>query len=383
MARFLLSIFIMLLSGDQLRDQLTLGRASTPCSQPDTCALSFWMIRAAHLGALLERASSRDVAIDAYTPCVPEGARESKDGVTVRVHARFPPELEATVPTVPRTPRRNGPPTAHALTITLLKWVAVSLTDAEHVVCFDLDMDIFLPELDPFAAIVVAQWLDAFARMRIVGAQLASLPDHSAPINAGFMLVRPNRSLYEEGVQLLLRANSSWTEAEGWELLGKPQAVVPSADIMQFRKARNSYGHAWIAQGNSWRFVGAAFDQGFFFHMYAGLCRRSLASPRVPPLRRLAFSLVTVAPRRRAARLSPSARALLCVRSARVRQVSSAIVLALWHRPLLPPASSRRPAQARQAPRYSSDSAEARVWLGAHVQQAVPRRHLRQQGASD
>jgi hypothetical protein len=283
MARFLLSIFIMLLNSDQLREQLSHGRASTPCPQADACALSFWMTRAARLGAVLESAMKREVAIDAYTPCLPESVRESKDGVTVRVHARFTPELEATVPAAPLSVSpRGGPPKLHTLTITLLKWVAVSLTDTEYVVCFDLDMDVFLPALERHAAVVARQWLDVFARMRDVGAQLASLPDQVSPINAGFMIVRPNRSLYEEGVQLLLRANSSFSRDEGWDLVGPPQATVPATDVMQLPRTSDWPAHGWIAKWNRWQFVGAAFDQGFFFHMCVAFLRRRPPSRPVP-----------------------------------------------------------------------------------------------------
>lgn len=160
----------------------------SPCVFPAVnCPLAFWMLRASNLGALLESESGRDVAVDAFTPCMPGGEREAKSGVTIRVHSQFPPELQRLVSRLPSA----------KLSITLLKWVAVSLTDAEFACAFDLDMDIFMPWLGTpeHRAAVAADWLGGLRRMRIAGVQFGALPDHSSPINAGFMLLRPNATL--------------------------------------------------------------------------------------------------------------------------------------------------------------------------------------------
>ncbi|KAG8461064.1 hypothetical protein KFE25_003633 [Diacronema lutheri] len=172
------------------------------------------MLRAARLGEAIERRSGRDVALDVYTTGL------------------------------------------------------LSLVDAEYVCALDLDMDVFLPTLEPFADAVADEWLDAFARMRGVGAHLASHPDHSSPINAGFMLLRPNRSLYEEGVRLLARADRAWSVDAGWDLLGRPLDVVPRTDVVLLATGGRRHAMAqWVSNGK-WDFVGAMLDQGFFFHMY-------------------------------------------------------------------------------------------------------------------
>ena len=137
----------------------------------------------------------------------------------------------------------------------------LSLVDAEYVCALDLDMDVFLPTLEPFADAVADEWLDAFARMRGVGAHLASHPDHSSPINAGFMLLRPNRSLYEEGVRLLARADRAWSVDAGWDLLGRPLDVVPRTDVVLLATGGRRHAMAqWVSNGK-WDFVGAMLDQ--------------------------------------------------------------------------------------------------------------------------
>jgi hypothetical protein len=304
-------MFIMLLNPEQLKLQITRGAGVNPrsttrivCQDVETCAISYWLVRAARLGSVIESVSGRDVAIDAYTPCIEPGVRESASHVTVRVHARFPPELEATVPFVPIDENpRNIARAPYRLSITLLKWVAVGL-DSEFVVCFDLDMDVFLPALEPVVDAVAREWLDVFERMKRVKASLASLPDHSAPINAGFMLLRPNRTLYHEGVALLRRANTSFSEARGWELLGEPLAVVPIADSMGWQDARNQNRPTlgWIKTAKRWTFVGAPLDQGFFFHMCAAPAPPAPERP-APRMRlldkRLTAPLVALRARRR------------------------------------------------------------------------------------
>lgn len=235
------------------------------CSPQISCPLALWMLRTSRLGAAIERVSRREVALDVFTPCVlPVAAAKSQSGVTVRIHARMPDQLAATAKRVPKSTPAGSP---RVLLLTLQKWVAVSLVDAEFAVCLDLDVDIFVPALAHYANEVAAAWLDTFARMTRIGAQLASMPDHSSPINAGFMILRPNATLYAEGLQLLAHADTQWSVAAGWDLLGPPQSVVPLSDAMQIPNGLQwSATYRWMAR-QKWDFVGAPLDQGFFFHM--------------------------------------------------------------------------------------------------------------------
>jgi hypothetical protein len=104
-----------------------------------------------------------------------------------------------------------------ALEVTLMKWAAVSLDDAEFVCMLYLDMDILTPAHLARQPAVAAEWLSVLASMRSYGVDLAASPDHSSPINAGFMLIRPNRSLYDEGVALLSRGSVAFNRTHGWE----------------------------------------------------------------------------------------------------------------------------------------------------------------------
>ena len=246
---FLLSLFLLaIVHKDAKRGPIELN-----IHKPNVHALAYWMLRAARLGMAIERRSGRDVALDVYTTLMPAGVTETRSNVTVRIHAALPDELAQTQAHAPSTFSRT-------LVVTLQKWAAVSLVDAEYVCALDLDMDVFLPTLEPFADAVADEWLDAFARMRGVGAHLASYPDHSSPINAGFMLLRPNRSLYEEGVRLLARADRAWSVDAGWDLLGRPLDVVPRTDVVMLDDGRDHAKALWVSEGK-WNFHGAMLDQ--------------------------------------------------------------------------------------------------------------------------
>mmetsp|Transcript_43016 Transcript_43016/g.106117 ORF Transcript_43016/g.106117 Transcript_43016/m.106117 type:complete len:434 (-) Transcript_43016:51-1352(-) len=254
--RFLLSLFVMVVQPPDVAHHIT--RNSACHADFQGCPMSFWMTRASQLGALIETHTHRDVAIDAYTHCMPEGERESRSGVTVRVHGSFPAQLEA-------TQLLQSPWTY--LWVTLMKWVAVSLDDAEFVIMLDLDMDILTPSHLARGGAVVREWLGVLASMRSTGVHIAANADHSAPINAGFMLIRPNRSLYEEGVELLGREKVAWNVTHGWEFVGRPQDAVPLVDVMADPSNEETTTN-WLRKFNLWNFVGANIDQGFMFHMY-------------------------------------------------------------------------------------------------------------------
>lgn len=176
--RFLVSLFLMLVPKAPLD-------GGSCASTAIACPLAMWMLRASKLGALLEAESGRDVVIDAYTPCMPAGERETKTGVTIRTHNTFPQELTRVISTHTAM---------SSLAITLLKWVAVSLVDAEWVACFDLDMDILMPMIAAEGA-VAADWLNGLRRMQMAGAVFGARRDHSSPINAGFMVLKPNATM--------------------------------------------------------------------------------------------------------------------------------------------------------------------------------------------
>lgn len=238
--RFLVSIF-------------TLGYYTAGCNELKVeCPFQFWMQRADLLGATLQRASRRAAAIDVFVNCREAGERRTRRGVTVRTHGSLPSELEAL-----RAPFVHAPLPPYW--IITLKWVALSLVDVEFVVSLDMDMEMLPASLQPYADEVAADWLGFFARMRAAGVRAASLPDNSAPMNTGFMILRPDLELYRDGVALLQRAEGAFNRTHGWELLGPPRDVVPATDSSWHGGANGRPHHS--LEHNVWDFVGADIDQ--------------------------------------------------------------------------------------------------------------------------
>lgn len=81
-------------------------------------------------------------------------------------------------------------------------------------------------------------------------------------MNAAVMLFRPNLTVYNEGLRVLGSAvGTPFDPTLGWLGTGRPVDILPAED------------HAWrrrqmtMLDRNSWEFVGASIDQGFFFYM--------------------------------------------------------------------------------------------------------------------
>ena len=90
---------------------------------------------------------------------------------------------------------------------------------------------------------------------------MLSLPDHSAPVNTAFLVVKPSRALYLEGVAALQRAASgAFNRTHGWDLVGPPSTAVPALDDSTTRSSE-------MRSRDDWGFVCASLDQGFFFYM--------------------------------------------------------------------------------------------------------------------
>lgn len=243
--RFLASVFLL---------------ASFTCElQLTTCPLAFWMSRADRLAGVLQNASSRPMAIDVVTQCRHEisNASLSERGVLIRTYRLAPLRLRRTLP------KRSQP---SMKIVTLLKWMAVSIVDVEFVIMTDMDMDLLIPRVWNQPLAIAADWLDTFERMRARGMLLASRRDHSSPVNAGLMIVRPSSELYEEGVALLSRNSPlRFNVSVGWDQVGAPSVAIPRNDSVWRSKPRQ---RLHMLNEDKWLFVGNNIDQGMFFHEF-------------------------------------------------------------------------------------------------------------------
>mmetsp|Transcript_24754 Transcript_24754/g.72771 ORF Transcript_24754/g.72771 Transcript_24754/m.72771 type:complete len:401 (-) Transcript_24754:117-1319(-) len=223
------------------------------------CPIAVWLSHATSLSGIVQVAERRRTVIDVFSRCRTAGSVRASNGVVVRSHSTVPVELARTQAFASQAymeQTRRG----SNMAVTLTKWVVVGIEDAEFVVCVDLDVDLLPKSFAARALDVAATWHTLFDGMRRGDVDLATFADHSAPINSGFMVVRPDAELYRAGLELLGRANTSFDIARGWELLGPPRDVVPRTDVVWHGKD--------FMKRNDWAFVGADIDQGFFFHMY-------------------------------------------------------------------------------------------------------------------
>ena len=121
--------------------------------------------------------------------------------------------------------------------------------------------------LDPRAASYALEAPAAIEWLRVLRCanssrwSLLSLPDHSAPVNTAFLVVKPSRALYLEGIAALQRAASgAFNRTHGWDLVGPPSTAVPALDDSRTRASE-------MRSRDDWSFVCASLDQGFFFYM--------------------------------------------------------------------------------------------------------------------
>ena len=128
--------------------------------------------------------------------------------------------------------------------------------------------------LDPRAtaytleAPAATEWLRVLRCANRSGWSLLSFPDHSAPVNTAFLIVKPSRALYLEGIAALHRAASgAFNRTHGWDLVGPPSTAVPALDASQDARQRKRGFSGEMRARDDWGFVGASIDQGFFFYM--------------------------------------------------------------------------------------------------------------------
>lgn len=237
------------------------------CERLDVaCPVGFWVQRAAELSRLLAHTVRRRGAIDIFTPCWGKenttfSSHASPLGVVVRTRYVDPALRNA----IEFAPRRWIPKNQQRLVLCLLKWAAWSIRDAEFVVLLDIDVLPFTPLMQRRSKLITRDWLSLFARMRERGLYLVTEPDASSPLNSGIVVLRPSRNIYDEGLQLLQRANSSFNTSHGWDLRGSPKDAIPKSDATWSSRspaARN------LMHVNRWTFYGASIDQGFIFHMH-------------------------------------------------------------------------------------------------------------------
>ena len=253
------------------------------------CSLIAWTSQVHALASLVRRRSGEPTSVHVFSPCLHAGTADtiaaSDRSTRIIVHRRHNAALERAVFALHEHAVRRDccPQWASPSVFMLLRWEAMNLESTARVVVY-LDMDVeVLPRWPSLLLAAARRDLDGDETIRATGRDwhhlvsctsrsdrtLLSYPDHSSPVHGGLLFLRPNATLFREGVALLRRTAAAAAEGHsfnatlGWERLGPPYQVVPSTDDV-WRRRR---GHTHIVDEGDWGFVGGEVDQGFFFFM--------------------------------------------------------------------------------------------------------------------
>lgn len=257
------------------------------CEPADYCTLISWIRQTHRLATEVSKKSRRKTSVHVWTHCLGQADGDifstGAGGVArVHVHNDYEPRLRQALLRMERIVKEGASAQASGwplqwrsgALLNLLRWSIVGVcTWAELVVSLDLDMD---PLASPFAratastrlAAVTDHWISL---LRCVADKknysLFSLYDGSAPINTGYMILRPDPALYEEGLAVLDRAPLTFNYSHGWDGVGRPSKVVRADDhaLAAFKTGRAPME---MFESNSWQFASGETDQGFFFYLY-------------------------------------------------------------------------------------------------------------------
>ena len=235
------------------------------------CLALQWAAQVQRLAGYVANEGGLSTRVHLWTPCVREAdaATIFQGGPPVLVHNRHDPELEGALRELRERQPRKGATNEKVHwkgkgLFLLLKWSVVGLEDARLAVFLDLDMEVMPRGLHPRApgyapeAPAAREWLRVLRCANQSGWALLSLPDHSSPVNTALLVLRPNASLYREGVAALQRGRFNRTH--GWDLVGPPSVSTPALDDSLSLKSE-------MRTRDDWSFVCASLDQGFFFYM--------------------------------------------------------------------------------------------------------------------
>ena len=143
---------------------------------------------------------------------------------------------------------------------TLYKWQLVSLVEYQSIFFHDADVDLYHnapPNYADAAARAWGQRYDAFVRSP---ALLAGTADGESVVNTGVLLLKPSAAAYDLGLRAL--SSMRFNATHGFDLAGRPRALLPAAALKDFPWTRLVVQDTWdVVTGNG--------DQGLFAYVFA------------------------------------------------------------------------------------------------------------------
>jgi hypothetical protein len=176
--------------------------------------------------------------------------------------------------------------------VDLLKWHVIALTAYDVVLYTDSDVDVFPPSApvplraqSAWAAHAISPSFEAAAEeawttqlyefISNPHLQLAASSDGDSPVNCGVLLVKPNRSTFALGLDVLRRG--AYNVTHGFDLAGRPRTLLQFAAR---RGRRLPFGNTQMVHDDTWDFVGGNAGQGLFSFVYLLTLRNALHHSR-------------------------------------------------------------------------------------------------------
>jgi hypothetical protein len=237
-------------------------------------ALPAWRVRRLVIVALGQSTawlnSSAGCALEAFTPA--PRLRDAASSCAARVAASSYAHLTS-------LQRTSGyvHDSAYFKEINMLKWHIFAMHEFEVILFADADLEV-VPYAEKPRSLITKVWSSVLARFRASPAKVIADPDSDAPLNTGFMLIKPDAQIFDEGLAVMERC--VYNRTVGWDAVGRPSTLRVAPLLLRSSRHRLDYDPSSMARNleqrlqatkayrtDSWDFTSSDCDQGLFFYI--------------------------------------------------------------------------------------------------------------------
>ena len=168
--------------------------------------------------------------------------------------------------------------------INMLKWHIFAMHEFEVILFADADLEI-VPYAEAPRSLITKVWSSVLARLRVSPAKVVADPDSDAPLNTGFMLLKPDAQIFDEGLAVMERC--VYNRTVGWDAVGRPSTLRVAPLLLRSSRHRPDYDPSKLGNDpssvardfeqrlqatkayrtDSWDFTSSDCDQGLFFYL--------------------------------------------------------------------------------------------------------------------
>ena len=119
--------------------------------------------------------------------------------------------------------------------INMLKWHIFAMHEFEVILFADADLEI-VPYAEAPRSLITKVWSSVLARLRASPAKVVADPDSDAPLNTGFMLLKPDAQIFDEGLAVMERC--VYNRTVGWDAVGRPSTLRVAPLLLRSSRRR-------------------------------------------------------------------------------------------------------------------------------------------------